>query len=209
LIRGAKTAVVGQHPFSHFVSTDTNELKLAEIEVQMLKDIQPSAANNYGIDVKFLGVKKLGLPESVTEKVFDRMTAERKAEADTLRARGEAEANRIRSEADRERQTILAQAENKATVIRGQADAEAAKSFMVFEQNPDLANLMQGLRALEAVTKDRTTLFLDGRTRPFDLMTRPLTNLWPSISTNQFRNAITSSSSTAVEDKTSVSQNVP
>ena len=43
--------------------------------------------------------------------------------------------------------SIRANAEAEATRIKGQADAEAAKSYVVFEQNPDLANFIRGLRA--------------------------------------------------------------
>ena len=34
--------------------------------------------NNYGIELEFLGFKKIGLPESVTQAVFARMTSERR-----------------------------------------------------------------------------------------------------------------------------------
>src|ERR1041385_8793938 len=41
LIRNHKIAVIGQHPFTDFVSTDKNQLKFAQIEQEMLKAIQP------------------------------------------------------------------------------------------------------------------------------------------------------------------------
>ena len=75
LIRSAETAVVGKHPFSHFISTDQKQLKFVEIENEMLAAIRETAQAKYGVEVKFLGIKKLGLPEHVTQKVFDRMTA--------------------------------------------------------------------------------------------------------------------------------------
>src|SRR6185436_1881594 len=70
LVRSAKNAVVGQHPFAHFISTDEKELKFNEIEGEMLAAIQPVSKANYGIDVRFMGIKQLGLPESITQKVF-------------------------------------------------------------------------------------------------------------------------------------------
>src|ERR1044071_339182 len=76
LIRSAKNAVVGTHTFSDFISTDAKQLKFVEIEQQILEQIRAEAKQKYGIEVKILGIKKLGLPESVTQKVFDRMTAE-------------------------------------------------------------------------------------------------------------------------------------
>jgi modulator of FtsH protease HflC len=176
LVRDTKLAVVGRHPFSHFVSTDKNELRFAEVEKEMLTAVQKPALSNYGIEIRFLGIKQLKLPESVTQKVFDRMIAERNSEIDRLRSQGEAQAIGIKSAADLERDKILANAEAQATAIRGQADAAAAQSYSVFEQHPDLAIFLRDLRALEQVTKDRTTLILDERTRPFNLLTRSATN---------------------------------
>lgn len=193
LIRSAKSAVIGKHPFSDFVSTDKTKLKFAQVEKEMLDQLRSSALSNYGIDVKFLGIKKLGLPESVTQKVFDRMIAERQREIDNLRSQGEAQAIIIRSAADAERDAIRAKADAEATAIKGQADAEAAKYYRIFEEERNLAILIMELRALEAVTKDRTTLILDERTRPFNLMTRPATNQTSgSLNTQATNNPINS-----------------
>jgi modulator of FtsH protease HflC len=183
LVRGAKNAIVGRHPFSHFVSTDPAELKIGEIEQQMLQMIQQPALNNYGIEIQFLGIKKLGLPESVTQKVFDRMIAERQSEIERLQGVGEAEAKRIRTGADAERDKILARAGAVATEIKGQADAETARYLAIFDQDPELAIFLYQLRAIEEVSKQNATFFLDTRTSPFNLLT---TNLWQRVPTNQF-----------------------
>jgi len=171
LIRSAKNAVVGRHPFADFISTDTKQLKFVEIEQQMLEQIKAEAKQKYGIEVKFLGIKKLGLPESVTQKVFDRMTAERQREVERLKAQGEAEAMRIKSEADLGRDKILSEAEKKASAIRSEGDAEAAKSYEVFREHPELAVFLLQLNSLEASLKNRSTLIVDERTPPFNLLT--------------------------------------
>jgi modulator of FtsH protease HflC len=169
LIRSAKNAVVGKHKFSDFISTDAKQLKFVEIENEILNHVKQQALQKYGIGIDFLGIKKLGLPESVTQKVFDRMTAERQREVDRLKAQGEAEAMRIRSAADLDRDKILATADRKASDIRAEGDAEAAKSFDAFKEHPELAVFLLKLNALEASLKDRSTLILDERTPPFDL----------------------------------------
>lgn len=184
LIRGAKRAVISQHPFTDFVSKDASQVKFPQIEQEMLNMMKDSALNNYGIDIKFVGIKKLGLPESVTQKVFDRMIAERQKEIDNLRSQGEAQATVIRSAADADRANILTKAEAEALEIRGQADAHAAKSYAVFEQSPDLAMFLRDLRALEDVST-KTTFILDERTRPFNLLTRSATNHLPAAMNNQ------------------------
>jgi membrane protease subunit HflC len=170
LIRSAKNAVVGKHPFAHFISTDETQLKFTDIERDILLAIQPEAKANYGIDVRFLGIERLGLPESITQKVFDRMKEERQRYVQKLQADGEAKARDIRSAADRERTETLAKAEAKVTEIRGQADAEAAKALAVFKDNPELAVFLLKINALEESLKDRSTLILDQRTPPFDLL---------------------------------------
>ena len=124
----------------------------------------------YGIEIRFVGIKQLGLPESISAKVFERMREERQQLVKKFTGEGEAEAIRIRAEAERARQEILSKAEAEATVIRGQADAEAAKSLAVFEQNPKLANFLLELKALEVSMKDRSTVILDQQTPPFNLL---------------------------------------
>lgn len=179
LVENGKNEIIGKHPFSHFVSTDPKQLQFAEVEKQILESIRGVASSKYGIDIQFVGIKKLGLPESVTEKVFSRMQAEREREAQSLKAKGEADAMNIRSAADRDRDKILAEAAAEATRIRGQAESEAANALGVFAQNPELAGLLMKLRTLEESMKAKTTIIFDDRVSPFDLLTRqpkPLEN---------------------------------
>ncbi len=179
LVRSAKSKV-GQHPFGDFVSTDERNLKFVVIEKEMLDEIQAQARSHYGIEIRFLGIKKLGLPESITQKVFDRMTAERKKEAETLQAEGEEQATKIRSAANLQTSKLLADADAEATRIKGEGDAKAAESFKVFQQDPELALFIMKLNALEQILKERATLILDPRTPPFDLLIGSPTNGHPN-----------------------------
>jgi membrane protease subunit HflC len=174
----AKTAVVGRHPLADFVSTSDNGAAFLAIEKEILEVIQSQIrTNNLGLQVEFLGLKRLQLPESVSQSVFDRMTSERKVLADGFQYEGEAEAQRIRSEAERKAAELLANAEAKATEIKGQGEAEAAKSLSVFQQNPDLASFIFRLNALEGSLKERSVLIFDRHTPPFDLFWGAPTNL--------------------------------
>lgn len=170
LLRDTKNGVIGRHAFSDLISTNRARVKLRDIEQEMLTLIQPKAESNYGITIELLGIKQLGLPESITSKVFERMKAERQRLVKQFQSEGEAEAIRIQADADRIRQEILSQAEAQAMVIRGQGEAEAAKSYAIFEQNPELAVFLIQLNALSASLKDRSTLVLDPQTPPFNLL---------------------------------------
>lgn len=171
IVRSAKNEIVGQHPFSHFISTDPKELKFAEIEGEMLQKVQQQVqANNYGMEIKFLGIKKLGLPESVTQTVFDRMKSERQVLVSRIENEGKEQAEKIRSAAERDSAKIITEAEAEATRIRGEGEAKAKESYAVFQQNPELATLVLKLQALELMLKEKTTLILDQNTPPLDLL---------------------------------------
>ena len=170
MIRSHKNAVIGGHNFSELISTDESELKFTEIENEMLARVQPQALENYGVDVRFLGIKRLGLPETVTQAVFNRMREERQRFVQKLTADGNAQAANIRSAANLERDELLAQAGAKVIEFQGEAEKEAAKSLEIFRENPEFAVFLLKIRALEETLKDRTTLILDQRTPPLDLL---------------------------------------
>jgi membrane protease subunit HflC len=178
ILSNAKGAVVGQHNLADFVNADPRQLQFDAIEAEMKNLVQAQLeTNDCGIRIEFLGIKKIGLPETVTQTVFDRMTSERKVLADRLDAEGQAEAAKIRSAADRRANEMLASAEAEATRIIGRGEAAAAEVLPVFEQNPELANFLLSLKALEASSKEGLVLVLDQRTPPFDyLFTSTRTN---------------------------------
>jgi len=179
MLGNAKWGVVGKHPLADFLAPIGAGNKFATIEKEILDIIQSQVqANNYGLKIEFLGIKKLGLPESVTQQVFDRMQSERKVLADKSQAEGEAEAQKIRSEADTKAAQLLANADGEATQIRGKGEAEAAKSLSAFQKNPELANFIFRLSALEGSLKERSILIFDQHTPPFDLFHGVSTNLF-------------------------------
>jgi membrane protease subunit HflC len=178
LLGNAKSAVIGKHLLSDFVSASSEGTNFITIENEILANIQSQVHDkNFGLDVEFLGIKRLQLPESVTQSVFERMTSERKVLADTSQFEGEAEAQKIRSDAERRAAELLANAEGQSTQIRGKGEAEAAKSLSVFKQNPELANFIFRLNALEGSLRERSTLIFDQHTPPFDLFQGVSTNL--------------------------------
>lgn len=170
ILRDAKNGVIGQHPLSDFISPVAQDLKFDQIEQQMLASVKPKALENYGIEVALLGIKQIGLPQAITEKVFERMKAEREALVKKFQGEGAGQAIKIVSEANLERDKILFEAEKQATIIRGEADKKASEYLKTFEQNPELAVFLLKLEALEQALKDRATLILDTKTPPFDLL---------------------------------------
>ena len=177
IVTQAKAAVVGKHPLADFVNANEKELKFDAIEDEIKAIVQAQVvANNSGIRIEYLRIKKIGLPESVTQSVFDRMTAERKKLADKLESDGLAKAQMIKSTADREAAEKISAAESAARVIKGKGEEVAASVYPVFEQNPDLARVLLESEALEATLKERSILIFDSRTPPFNLLIGSFTN---------------------------------
>ena len=170
MLRSAKAAVIGKHNLSDFVNADPKQLKLEAIEDEIKTAVQGElASQNYGISIDFLGIKKLGLPESVTQTVFDRMKSERTVLISEAQFQGEAEATKIKSAAERQAADVIANAQADATRIEGAGVAEAAKTLSVFQQNPELAIFQLQLQALKSSLNQKSTLIFDERTPPFSL----------------------------------------
>ncbi|MGA2279391.1 MAG: protease modulator HflC [Verrucomicrobiota bacterium] len=177
MLRSAKSAVVGRHPLADFVNADAKQLKFDTIENEIEQAVQSQLqTNNCGIGIAFLGIKKLGLPPNVTETVFQRMTSERQILISQFQYEGEAEAQKIKSAADRQAAETIANADAAATRIRGEGEAAAASVLPVFQQNPELANFLLRISALQQSLNQRATLIFDERTPPFDLFQHLPTN---------------------------------
>jgi modulator of FtsH protease HflC len=171
LIRNEKGTVVSRHTLADFISAGQDQNKLTVIEKEILEAVRTQVHSQaYGIEIEFLGFKKLGLPESVTQDVFNRMKSEREEDVSRLTNEGERDAQKIRSTAEREAAGRLAEAKARATQIAGRGEAEAAASLETFAREPALASFLFRLSALEASLKDRATLIFDQQTPPFDLL---------------------------------------
>jgi membrane protease subunit HflC len=170
MVRSAKAAAIGKHSLSDIVNSDASQLKLDQIEKDIKASVEAELAkNNYGISIEFLGIKRIGLPENVTQAVFDRMKAERTKLISKAKYEGEAQATNIISAAERQAANVLSAAQASARRIEGQGVAEAAKTLSVFQQNPDLAIFQLQLEALKSSVNQKTTLIFDEQTPPFDL----------------------------------------
>jgi membrane protease subunit HflC len=121
-----------------------------------------------GADLKRIGVeiidvrlKRVDLPQEVSESVFGRMQAERKRIANELRSTGAAEAERIRADADRQREVILADAYRDAQRIRGEGDAKSAAIYAAaFSQNPEFYAFYRSMEAYRSTFRGKNDVLL-------------------------------------------------
>lgn len=177
LLRSAKSAVVGSNDLSAIVNSNPQQLKFDTIESDILKTVDDElSTNDIGISVEFLGFKKIGLPESVTQTVFDRMKSERQNLIQRNQSFGDAQALEIKSAAQREAADKISQANAMAIKIRSDGELEAADTYKVFQQNPELANFLLRVDAIKQALNQHTTLIFDQNQPPFDLFQTLSTN---------------------------------
>ena len=180
VVQTAKNEVIGQASLSDLISADEKKMKFTQIESNILVRVQERVkSQKYGIEIKFLQIKKLGLPESVTKTVFERMASERQVVIVKIQSDGAADASRTRADADSKAAQILNAADAESLKIRGDGEAKAASYLKEFRKNPELAVFNMKLTALEQMLKEKTTLILDQSTPPLDLLIKG-----QSVSTN-------------------------
>ncbi len=165
-LQDAQNSVIGRHYFSEFVNTDPEKIQFEQIENEITAMIQDEALEKYGIEIRAVGIKRLKISKEVTEKVFERMKADRNRKTQSILAEGNAEAERIKSDAEAKQKELLAVADSQAKAIRGAGDAEAARYYKMLEADPELAIFLRNIEALKEILKERSTIILGVETEP-------------------------------------------
>ena len=171
LVTDAKYTVLGNYELDALVSTTRGDIKVNEIEANILKEVASEAKQKYGIDVRQVGFKRMMFPEENVKYVFDQMRAERAQFAAQFRAEGEREAADIRAQADLQKATILAKAEEESDKIRGNADAEAARIYAeAHAKDPEFYAFLRSLDSLKKILGKKSTIVLKTDSAPFAVL---------------------------------------
>lgn len=110
-----------------------------------------SARKNLGIAVVDVRIKRIDLPNEVSESVYKRMRAERLQLANELRYTGQEAATRIKADADRQAQVLEADANRDAAKVKGEGDAEAAAIYArAYSKDPEFYAFYRSLAAYRA-----------------------------------------------------------
>ncbi len=169
-LRNEANAVIGRHYFSEFVNTNPERIRFEEIEQELLAGLKTEMEEEYGIEIRQVGIKQLELSEEVTTEVFERMRADRNRKTEAILGEGSATATKIMTDAESKKTELLAAAEARAKAIRGKGDAEAAQYYELLEKDPQLAMFLRDLEALKKMLKDRSTVVLGAETEPMKLL---------------------------------------
>ncbi len=129
--------------------------------MDILRDKADGEARQMGIQVLDVRLKRVDLPQEVSDSVYQRMEAERKRVANDLRSQGAGAAEKIRADADKQREVILAEAFRDAQRIKGEGDARATETYAAaYGRNPEFYAFYRSLEAYRNSFKSKSDVLV-------------------------------------------------
>jgi membrane protease subunit HflC len=126
-----------------------------DITDRVRKITDTSVRKNLGIAVVDVRIKRIDLPDEVSESVYKRMRAERLQLANELRFTGQEAGEKIQADADRQGQVLRADAARDAATVRGEGDAQAATIYAAaYSQDPEFFAFYRGMAAYRKSFED-------------------------------------------------------
>lgn len=139
-----------------------------DITERVRQQTDTAARRSLGIAVVDVRIKRIDLPDEVSDSVYQRMRAERLQLANELRYTGKEAAAKIQADADRQGQVLRADADRDAATIRGTGDAEAAAIYAkAYSQDPDFFAFYRSMAAYRAAFKDGKSVLILKPDDPF------------------------------------------
>ena len=127
------------------------EAALSKERASMMKEVRNDLtkdAESLGLTITDVRIRRTDLTKEVSQQTYDRMKAERLAEAEAIRARGNEGAQRRQAVADRGRIEIIAAASKDAQILRGQGEAERNRIFgEAFASDPEFYAFYRSMQA--------------------------------------------------------------
>jgi modulator of FtsH protease HflC len=134
--------VYGLRSFDAALSAARSEMMIE------LRDLVRSEAAEIGFNLVDVRIRRTDLVPEVSQQTYERMRAERLAEAAELRAQGTQEALRIRAEADRQATVLVAEAQRDSEILRGEGEAERNRIFAdAFGRDPAFFEFYRSMQA--------------------------------------------------------------
>ena len=132
-----------------------------ELMYVLTNNLNSVAQEQLGVSVVDVRVKRIDLPQEVSQSVYDRMNTERDIEAREHRAKGQELAVGIRADADKQHEVIIAEAYSSAEEIRGEGDAEAASIYAAaFQKDKDFYEFYRSMTAYQRTFSSKGDVLL-------------------------------------------------
>jgi modulator of FtsH protease HflC len=162
-------AEFGKRTINEVVSGRRDEI------MSIIREKADQDARKIGVQVVDVRIKRVDLPETVSENVYRRMEAERKQVANELRSTGAAEAEKIKADADKQKEVIVAEAYRDAQSVKGEGDAKAANVYAAaYGRNPEFYAFYRSMQAYRESFKSKNdVMVLDPSADFFKYMKNP------------------------------------
>ncbi len=124
--------------------------------MNIMREKADSDARKIGVQVMDVRLKRVDLPQEVSESVYGRMQAERQRVAKQLRSLGTEESEKIRADADKQREVIIAEAYRDAQRLKGEGDGKASAIYArAFQDGPEFFAFYRSLEAYRQSFKNK------------------------------------------------------
>ena len=149
-------ATYGKRSFNAALSNARGEMM-----VEVRDQVRPEASS-LGITLEDVRISRTDLTPEISERTYERMAAERLAEAERLRADGQVSAREIRAAADRDVSETVASARREAAIAEGAGQAERSAILnKAYSRNPEFFDFYRSLQAYRtALETGGTTIML-------------------------------------------------
>ena len=156
IINSRIRSVLGTQELATLLSVD-RAVHMATIQ----NDVN-TEAQNFGITIVDVRIKRADLPQANSEAIFKRMQTEREREAKEFRAQGAEIAAKITSTADKEVTVILANANKQSEIMKGEGDGLRNRIFAdAFGRDPQFFGFYRAMQSYEkALIGGDTSLIL-------------------------------------------------
>ena len=144
IINSRIRSVLGTQELATLLSTDR------AVHMGTIQNDVNTEAENFGITIVDVRIKRADLPQANSEAIFKRMQTEREREAKEFRAQGAEMAAKITSTADKEVTVILANANKQSEIMRGEGDGKRNKIFAdAFGKDPQFFSFYRAMQSYE------------------------------------------------------------
>ena len=156
IINSRIRSVLGTQELATLLSTDR------AVHMGTIQNDVNTEAENFGITIVDVRIKRADLPQANSEAIFKRMQTEREREAKEFRAQGAEIASKITSTADKEVTVILATANKQSEIMKGEGDGKRNKIFaQAFGRDPQFFGFYRAMQSYEkALIGGDTSLIL-------------------------------------------------
>jgi membrane protease subunit HflC len=132
-----------------------------EAIMRVVRDSVDEDAKKIGVAIVDVRLKRVELPQEVSESVYRRMEAERKSVAAELRSEGFSQGEKIRAEGERAREVIIAEAYREAQRVKGEGDRKAAAVYArAFSESPEFYSFYRSLEAYRSGFKNKSDVLV-------------------------------------------------